>query len=168
MTVRDIRLYGDPVLRQPCEPIERIDDTVRQLVADLLDTVRPEGRAGVAAPQIGVGLQAFSYDVDGRTGYLLNPRITKVSDEVADIEEGCLSVPGLWFPTPRHTWARAEGIDLGGRPVAVEGDGVLGQALQHETDHLQGIVYLHRLPKERRREAMREMRGTSWFLTPRG
>lgn len=163
MPDRPIRLYGDPVLRTVSEPITNVDEGVRALVTDLLDSVKVEGRAGVAACQIGVGLRAFSYNVDGQVGYLINPEIVELGDEVEEIDEGCLSVPGLWFPTPRHTYAKARGTDLDGNEVVVEGTGVLAQALQHETDHLDGIVYLKRLAPERRREAMRKVRESDWF-----
>ena len=163
MPDRPIRLYGDPVLSTVSDPIDLIDDGIRSLVADLIDSVKVEGRAGVAACQIGVGLRAFSYNVDGVVGYLLNPEIIELGGEAAEIDEGCLSVPGLWFPTPRHPFAKARGIDLEGDEVIVEGTGTLAQALQHETDHLDGIVYLKRLLPERRREAMRQVRESAWF-----
>ncbi|BDZ37882.1 hypothetical protein GCM10025863_04960 [Microbacterium suwonense] len=123
MTVREIRLYGDPVLRQVCAPIEKIDDGVRALIADLVETVELPGRAGVAANQIGVALRAFSYNIDGDIGYVINPVLTEVRGEAEPIGEGCLSVPGLWHDTPRHPWARVEGIDLDGEPVVLEGRG---------------------------------------------
>src|SRR5690606_21676053 len=129
MTVREIRLYGDPVLRQVCAPIEHIDDGVRALIADLIDTVQLPGRAGVAANQIGVALRAFSYDIDGDVGYVINPVLTEVRGQKEPTGEGCLSVPGLWHDTLRHPWARVEGIDLDGRPVVLEGEGLLAQAL---------------------------------------
>lgn len=163
MTERAIRIFGDPVLTTPCAPIEKIDDRVRGLVTDLLDSVALPGRAGVAAPQIGVPLRAFSYHVDDEIGYLLNPEIVEVRGEKEGIDEGCLSVPGLWFETPRHPYARAEGIDLDGRTVTVEGTGVLAQALQHEVDHLDGMLYLKRLDTASRREAMRQVRQSDWF-----
>lgn len=163
MTVRDIRLFGDPVLKTVCDPIVDIDDRARGLVQDLLDSVRLPGRAGVAANQIGVGLRAFSYNVDGKVGYLINPTIVELSGDVYDAGEGCLSVPGLWHDVERYPFARAVGVDLDGNTVTVEGTGVLAQALQHEVDHLDGMLYLDRLTKERRRVAMREVRESSWF-----
>jgi peptide deformylase len=132
-------------------------------VRDLLDTVEPPGRAGLAAPQIGVGLRAFSYNVDGVIGYVLNPQLVRVEGELAPVEEGCLSVPGLWHPALRHPFARVEGIDLDGAPVVLEGEGLMAQCLQHEFDHLEGTLYLDRLTPERRRIAMREVRESSWF-----
>lgn len=163
MTVRPIRVFGDPILRAPSAPIGEIDDGIRSLVRDLLDTVELPGRAGVAAPQIGVGLRAFSYNIDGDIGYVLNPVLVAVEGEAELVGEGCLSVPGLWHEALRHPHARVEGIDLDGNAVVLEGDGLLAQALQHETDHLDGMLYLSRLPAETRRTAMREIRESDWF-----
>jgi len=163
MTVREIRLYPDPVLRTVCAPVDQIDDGVRALIADLIDTVELPGRAGVAANQIGVALRAFSYNIDGEIGYIINPVLTGVRGDAVPTGEGCLSVPGLWHDTPRHPWARVEGIDLDGAPVVLEGEGLLAQALQHETDHLDGRVYLNRLEGETRRTAMRQVRESDWF-----
>ncbi|HEY8280894.1 MAG TPA: peptide deformylase [Leifsonia sp.] len=163
MTERQIRLFGDPVLKTPSEPVGRIDEGVRGLVEDLVDSVLPPGRAGVAAPQIGVNLRAFSYNVDGEVGYVINPELVEVSGEPELVDEGCLSVPGLWFKTARYPFARVRGTDLDGNEVEVAGTGVLAQALQHETDHLDGKLYLDRLDKESRREAMKQVRESDWF-----
>ncbi|MBF4561127.1 peptide deformylase [Microbacterium sp. VKM Ac-2870] len=163
MAVRPIRLFGDPVLRAPSAPIEAIDDGVRSLVHDLLDTVALPGRAGVAAPQIGVGLRAFSYNIDGDIGYVLNPVLTDVAGEPHLVGEGCLSVPDLWHDTARYPWARVVGMDLTGAEVVLEGEGLLAQALQHETDHLDGMLYISRLSPEERKIAMRRIRESSWF-----
>lgn len=166
MTVRPIRLFGDPVLRSPADPVGRIDDSVRRLVDDLLDTVRVPGRAGVAAPQIGVGLRAFSYNVDGVVGYILNPELVEVRGEAEPVEEGCLSVPGFGFPRRRHPWARVVGTDLDGRTVELSGDGLMAQALQHECDHLEGRLYIEGLDPEIKRDAMRAVRQADWFARP--
>ncbi|MET2012866.1 peptide deformylase [Microbacterium chocolatum] len=163
MAVRPIRVFGDPVLRAACAPIESIDDGVRALVQDLLDTVAVPGRAGVAAPQIGVGLRAFSYNIDGDIGYVLNPVLVEVSGEPSRIGEGCLSVPGLWHDALRYPQAKVVGIDLNGDEVVVEGEGLMAQALQHETDHLDGMLYLQRLAPEDRRQAMKQIRESEWF-----
>jgi len=163
MTVRPIRLFGDPVLRAVSAPIEVVDDGVRALVQDLVDTVELPGRAGVAAPQIGVGLRAFSYNIDGDIGYILNPVLVEVRGEAEPVGEGCLSVPGLWHDALRHPWAKVTGTDLDGNEVVLEGEGLLAQALQHETDHLDGKLYLSRLEPETRKRAMREVRESDWF-----
>ncbi|MDT3767902.1 peptide deformylase [Gleimia hominis] len=159
MTVRDIRVIGDPVLRTPCEPITEIDEAVKHLVDDLLENVDEEGRAGLAANQIGVGLRAFSWNIDGEVDYILNPRIVELSeDEYQDGDEGCLSVPNLWFPTKRAWYARAEGIDLDGKKKVVEGEELMGRCIQHECDHLDGMLYLDRLDRAMRRKAMKQVR----------
>jgi len=163
MTVRPIRLFGDPVLRAPSAPIDTVDDGIRALVQDLLDTVELPGRAGVAAPQIGVGLRAFSYNIDGDIGYVLNPVVVEVRGEPVPVGEGCLSVPGLWHDALRHPWAKVVGTDLDGNEVVLEGEGLLAQALQHETDHLDGMLYLSRLSPDTRKLAMREVRESDWF-----
>jgi peptide deformylase len=161
--VRPIRLFGDPVLRSASDPVTVGDPRLASLVEDLLDTVREPGRAGVAAAQIGVSLRAFSYNVDGDVGYVLNPVVVEVSGERTLVDEGCLSVPGFWFPTPRYEYARVEGVDLDGQEVVLEGTGLMAQALQHETDHLDGTLYVLTLEPETKREAMREIRAADWW-----
>lgn len=163
MPERQIRLFGDPVLKTVSDPILAIDDRVRGLVKDLVDSVLLPGRAGVAAAQIGVNLRAFSFNIGGDVGYVLNPEIVELSGEPEAVDEGCLSVPGLWYPTPRYPFARVTGIDLDGEPIELSGTGIMAQALQHETDHLNGLLYLDRLDKENRRAAMKEIRESAWF-----
>lgn len=163
MTVRSIRTFGDPVLRQVAEPVGRIDDRVRGLVRDLLDTVAEPGRAGVAANQIGVPVRAFSYRTAEATGYVLDPELVEVRGEPEPMAEGCLSVPGLTFPVLRYPWARTVGRDLDGESVEIVGTGVLAEALQHEQDHLDGMVYLQRLEPDVRRTAMAAVRRAAWF-----
>ena len=164
MTERQIRLFGDPVLRSPSDPVHVTpnDAKLAALVEDLIDSVTPPGRAGVAAPQIGVGLRAFSYNVDGVIGYVLNP-VLEVSGDPEPVDEGCLSVPGFSFPRRRHPWARVTGVDLDGAEVVLEGEGLLAQALQHECDHLDGKLYLEGLDPETKRGAMRAVRAADWF-----
>jgi peptide deformylase len=167
MTERQIRLFGDPVLRSQSDPITVTpgDPRTRALVDDLIDTVTPPGRAGVAAPQIGVGLRAFSYNIDGDIGYVINP-VLEVSGEPELVDEGCLSVPGFFFPRLRYPYARVTGVDTAGKPVEVEGEGLMAQALQHETDHLDGKLYVEGLEPETKREAMRAIRAADWFRNP--
>ncbi|MGI5241347.1 peptide deformylase [Dactylosporangium sp. CA-139066] len=160
MTIRPIRILGDPVLRTPAEPVTSFDAQLRGLVRDLLDTLTGEpGRAGVAAPQIGVPARVFVYAAGGVSGHLVNPRITARAG-VQDGDEGCLSVPGLAFPTPRAWEVSAEGFDEHGEPVTVTGTGFLARALQHETDHLDGTLYFDHLTGEVRRQAVRAIRST--------
>ena len=165
MAVRAIRLFGDPVLRSACDPITPGDQRARALVDDLLETVAEPGRAGVAANQIGVGQRAFSYNVDGEIGYIINPVLEEVSGEADLVDEGCLSVPGFYFPRLRHPWARVSGVDLDGNPVELSGDGLMAQALQHETDHLDGHLFIEGLEPEVKREAMQAIRASTWWRT---
>ncbi len=163
MALREIRVIGDPILRTECDWITDINDGVRSLVADLLEGVDLEGRAGLAAPQIGVGLRAFSWNIDGEIGYVLNPRLVDVSeDEFQDGEEGCLSVPGLWYPTKRAWYAKVEGIDLDGNDVVLEGEELMARMLQHETDHLEGRIYIDRLDRPTRKQALRDIRNANF------
>ena len=164
MTERQIRLFGDPVLRSVADPItlKPGDARATALAEDLVDSVTPPGRAGVAAPQIGVGLRAFSYNIDGDIGYVFNP-VLEVSGEPELVDEGCLSVPGFYFPRMRYPFARVTGVDAAGREIVVEGDGLMAQALQHETDHLDGKLYIEGLEPDIKREAMRAVREADWF-----
>jgi peptide deformylase len=146
-----------------CDPIDPGDKRVQGLVDDLLETVEVPGRAGLAANQIGVGLRAFSYNIDGQVGYILNPVITELVGEPELVEEGCLSVPGFYFPRLRYAQATATGIDLEGNPIEISGQGVLAQAIQHEVDHLDGHLYIEGLEPEVKREAMRAIRSASWY-----
>lgn len=162
MSVREIRLFGDPVLRSACDKVSD-PSTVSQLVNDLLETTALPGRAGVAANQIGVGQAVFSYFMDGKASYLINPEIIELSGDVQEIDEGCLSLPGLWHKTPRYPVAVARGLQLDGSEVEVRGEGLLAQILQHECDHLSGKLYIDRLSSEERKLAMRTLREQPWF-----
>jgi peptide deformylase len=157
MSVRPIRMFGDPVLRTPCDRVTRFDSSLAALVDDLLDTVREPGRAGLAANQIGVGLAAFSYNVDDRIGYVINPVLAEVSGE-QDGLEACLSLPGISAIRPRAARAVVTGVDLHGDPVTVRGTGELARCLQHETDHLRGELYIDGLKGEERVAVMRRLR----------
>ncbi|HET8867588.1 MAG TPA: peptide deformylase [Agrococcus sp.] len=163
MSVREIRVFGDPVLRERAAPVDPAASATAALVQDLLDTVRLPGRAGVAGCQIGVAKAAFSYNVDGEVGYVLNPRIDEVRGEPELVDEGCLSVPELGFPTPRHPYCRVIGVDLDGHEVVLEGEGLMAQMLQHEMAHLDGKLYLQALEKDMRSLAMAEVRKADWY-----
>lgn len=159
MSVREIRVVGDPVLRTVCDPITSITDGVRTLVRDLVDTVDMDGRAGVAANQIGVSLRAFSWGLEEEgTGYVLNPRITELSEGTQEDEEGCLSVPGLWYPRQRAAFARCVGEDLDGNEVVLEGEGITARLIQHEVGHLGGALYIDGLERAVRKRALRDIR----------
>lgn len=162
MSVREIRLFGDPVLKTRCSEVLDFEKA-KPLIQDLIDTTSLPGRAGVAANQIGVELRAFSYNVDGEIGYLINPVILGLEGEPELIDEGCLSVPGLWQKVMRHPIATAKGFQIDGTEVEIRGEGLLAQALQHEVDHLDGYLYLDRLSKDERKLAFRALREQTWF-----
>lgn len=166
MAVRDIRLFGDPVLRTPAEPVTTFDKELRQLVADLTETMRAAPGVGLAAPQIGVSLRVFTYDVDGVLGHLVNPVLGPFSEQMMDGEEGCLSLPGLAFDLERPEQVLAAGQNVYGDPVVVEGSGLLSRCLQHETDHLDGVLFIDRLDRETKKAAMRAIREAEWAGQP--
>jgi peptide deformylase len=158
VTIRPIRELGDPVLRTPADEVRAFDRELAALVRDLLETVDHPGRAGLAAPQIGVSARVFSYNVDGEIGHLVNPTVVELSEEVQDGDEGCLSIPGIWAPTVRAMHAVVEGFDVHGEPLRLSGSGLMARCLQHEVDHLDGRVFLDRLTGEARKTALRALR----------
>lgn len=162
MSVQEIRLFGDPVLVSPASPVVDFDKELRKLVQDLTDTMIAAPGAGLAAPQIGVPLRVFVWDVDEVLGHLINPTLD-LSDEQQEGEEGCLSFPDLLYPTKRSMRVVAKGWNMHGEPVTVEGSELLARAIQHETDHLDGIVFIDRLDAETRKVAMKEIRESYWF-----
>lgn len=164
MSIKPIRLFGDPVLTTPASPVIDFDKELRTLVKDLTDTMLEAPGAGLAAPQIGVPLRVFVWDIDEAIGHLINPSLD-LSEEMQDGEEGCLSFPALSFETPRAFRAVATGFNMYGEPVTVEGTELLARCLQHETDHLDGIVFIDRLSPQDRKLAMKEIRESDWFAT---
>jgi peptide deformylase len=164
VAIRPIRLFGDPVLRTAAVPVTDFDKELRSLVADLTDTMLDAPGAGLAAPQIGVGLRVFTWFVEGEVGHLINPEL-RLSEEVQDGPEGCLSLPGLSVDCRRALSVVAHGFDMYGEPKVVEGSELLARAIQHETDHLDGILFIDRLDREARRQAMKTIRESEWFGT---
>jgi peptide deformylase len=162
VSVTPIRLMGDPVLRRKAEPVVDFDRELRQLVADLTDTMHAAGGAGLAAPQIGVGLRVFTWYVDGQVGHLVNPDVTPVGEDEQIDPEGCLSIPGFRFDCRRHLYIAATGWDVHGEPVRVEGSHMLARAVQHEVDHLDGVLFVDRLDAEAREAALAVLRDAEW------
>jgi peptide deformylase len=165
MTVQPIRLFGDPILRTPADEVVDFDKELRKLVADLTETMRDAPGSGLAAPQIGVSLRVFTWWVDDELGHLCNPSLD-LSDETQDGEEGCLSIPDLAFDTRRAQRVVAKGFNMHGEPVTIEGSDLLARAIQHETDHLDGILFVDRLDTETRKTAMKAIREAEWFGEP--
>ncbi|MBX6387901.1 MAG: peptide deformylase [Frankia sp.] len=168
MAVRDIRLFGDPVLRTVAAPVTTFDKELRRLVRDLAETMADAGGVGLAAPQVGVSLRVFTYlDDDDEVGHLVNPVLGPFSEELQDGEEGCLSLPGLSFELRRSERVVAVGQNVYGDPVTVEGSGLLARCLQHETDHLDGVLFVDRLDKETKKAAMKAIREAEWANEPK-
>jgi peptide deformylase len=165
VSIKSIRLFGDPVLRTPAETVTDFDAELRRLVKDLTETMMDAPGVGLAAPQIGVGLRVFTYYVDDVLGHMINPTLRLSEDEETD-DEGCLSFPGLAYPTKRAYGVVAKGFDMHGEPVTLEGTGHLARCVQHETDHLDGVLFIDRLDAAQRKLAMKEIRAAEWWGEP--
>jgi peptide deformylase len=159
MAPYDIRVFGDPVLRSPCEEVTEIDGDLAKLAEDMLQTMYEAPGVGLAANQIGVQKRMFVYDInDGRGGFtVVNPRIVEREDEWT-YEEGCLSVPGLSWPIARPARVHLVGWDLDGNELSIEADELLARVFQHETDHLDGVLLIERLDRGQRKQALRTLR----------
>jgi peptide deformylase len=173
MAVHPIRIAGEPVLHNPTRPVEVFDESLRTLIDDMYETMAAAHGVGLAANQIGVDLRLFVYDCpddDGvrHRGVVVNPTL-ETSDvplgmpDPDDDFEGCLSAPGETYPTGRASWAKVTGFDGDGKPVEVEGTGFFARCLQHETDHLDGVLFIDRLDRETRKLAMKAIREAEWF-----
>lgn len=158
MAVLRIRTFGDPVLRQRAREVEEVTDVHRKLVGDMIETMRDAPGVGLAGPQVGILERIFVWEVDDRHGAVFNPVIVERSDERMTDDEGCLSVPGLTYPVERHSRVTVEGLDENGEPVRIEADDLLARVVQHETDHLDGVLFMDRLPDDLRKKAMRSLR----------
>lgn len=163
MTVQPIRLFGDPVLRTKADPVVDFDKELRGLVRDMTETLLDAGGAGLAAPQLGVGLRVFAFDVDDTVGHLVNPVLEFPDVEEQDGPEGCLSIPGVYIDTKRRMNVVARGFNEYGDPVQIVGTGMMARCCQHEVDHLDGVLFLDRLDASSRKQAMKEIRQAPWY-----
>ncbi|SDL73674.1 peptide deformylase [Corynebacterium mycetoides] len=163
MALRKIRLFGDPVLNTVASPVTRFDEQLRTLVGDMLETMDHAGGVGLAANQIGATARVFVFDCQGMRGHIVNPVWKPAGVDTQTGTEGCLSVPGVGGTVTRHNSVIATGVDADGRPLAISGTGLLARCIQHETDHLDGIMFMRRMEPEARKEAMSNIRGADWF-----
>lgn len=174
MTVHPITITGEPVLHQRARPVEKFDDVLRTLIADMFETMDTANGVGLAAPQIGVGLRIFVYgmenddDVPAR-GVIVNPTLvtSKIPGSEPDPDEeseGCLSVPGEAFPLKRADWVRVSGFDGDGGPVEFEATGWFARCMQHENDHLDGKLYVDRLNAKHTRRARKAVKANGWGI----
>jgi len=167
VAVQPIRLFGDPVLRTPADPVRDFDKELRTLVKDLFETMLDAPGVGLAAPQIGVGLRVFTYHLDdAESGHLVNPELSFPDKEDQNGPEGCLSLPGLTFDCLRRMNVIATGWNMFGDPVTVDGSEVLARCIQHETDHLDGVLFVDRLDPETKKAAMKAIREAEWSGAP--
>lgn len=159
MAVLPIRVFGDPILRTVSRPVEKVNDRTRKLVEDMIETMYDAPGVGLAAPQVGVGRRIFVFDIDDDRGprTIINPVLVETSGEWR-YDEGCLSVPENFWSITRPARAVVRGLDLDGNQVEYRGDELLGRVLQHEVDHLNGVLLLERLERRDRRQALREIR----------
>ena len=168
MATLKIRTWGDPILRQRSREVDKLTDLHRGLVNNMLDTMREAPGVGLAAPQVGVAERIFTWEVEDRFGALVNPVITERSDAESEDEEGCLSIPGVFYPVSRAERVRVEGLDADGRPVRLDAEGLLARVCQHEIDHLDGVLFIDHLSQEDRRDALARLREEALGLTPPG
>jgi peptide deformylase len=159
MSILPIRTLGSPVLREPCREVETFDELLERLSKDMVATMYDAPGVGLAAPQVGLSLRFFVFDANDGSGShaVANPLLSELDGEQSD-DEGCLSIPGLWYPTPRSLHARVDGQDVKGQPVSFEGEGLLARIFQHETDHVNGMLFIDRLSETDRRQAMGQLR----------
>ena len=158
VTVMQIRTLGDPVLRETASPVEVFDDALRRLVDDMVETMYAAPGVGLAGNQVGLRTACFVYDDrEGHAGFVANPRLSEPEGEET-LEEGCLSIPGPYHPLVRAARVRLAGADLDGEPLDIVAEGLLARIFQHETDHLNGMLYIDRLDDSGRRDVMRQLR----------
>lgn len=167
MTIRDIRLFGDPVLTTRSDEVTEFDDALRGIVDDMLETMDHAEGVGLAANQIGLTRRIFVYDTthveDGLRGHIINPVWEAIGEDTQTGEEGCLSIPDISVETERFQTVRVSGQDVNGNPIAMVASGLMARCIQHETDHLDGVLFLRRLSPELRKEAMAAIRTADWF-----
>ncbi|SHM22069.1 peptide deformylase [Cryptosporangium aurantiacum] len=162
-----IVVTGQPVLHRPAAPVTVFDAALAELVEQMTASMKAAPGAGLAGPQVGVGLRLFTYDCGpGQRGHVVNPVLERLSTVLEVEAEGCLSIPGLRYPTPRASRVRVTGVDVDGKPVDVVGEGYLARCFQHEVDHLDGVLYVERLGGKVRKQALKDIRAASWNGTP--
>lgn len=169
MALLKVRILGDPILRAKASPVAAFDAKLEQLVADMLETMDEAPGVGLAAPQVGISTRLFVYDSGepGERGALANPEIVWASDELVEMEEGCLSIPDAYFPVTRPAAVTVEAVRPDGSPIRIEADDVLARIFQHEIDHLDGILFIDHLPKDLRKQAMAALRDQDMGLQRR-
>jgi len=165
MAILPIRTLGDPVLRQPAGPVEEFDDALGALAEDMIETMHEAPGVGLAAPQVGRAIRLVVFDIGEGPSALVNPTLSSPEGEQVG-EEGCLSIPGLYFEVRRAMRVTAQGFDTSGEPVRIEAEELLARVLQHEVDHIDGLLFIDRLDEDERKRAMAELRRQELGLAP--
>lgn len=167
MTVLPIRLFGDPVLTTRASEVTEYNAALRTLVQDMIETMASAGGVGLAANQVGVLRRVFVFDCShvpgGLRGHVVNPVWEPVGEEKEGGTEGCLSIPDISLSIPRYRRVRLNGTDMEGKPISISASGLLARCIQHETDHLDGVLYLKRAEAADRKAAMAQIRAAAWF-----
>ena len=166
MAILEIKRFGHPALRQRAAEVDRVTDVHQRLVTDMVETMRAAPGVGLAGPQVGVLDRIFVWEVEEEHGAVFNPVITEASEEKVEEEEGCLSLPGLYYPVLRSRVVRVEGTDESGRPVVLDAEDLLARVCQHEIDHLDGVLFIDHLPEDLRKEALAILRDQAMGLAP--
>ena len=164
MAILQIRKFGDPALRQQAREVEHVTDLHQRVIDDMLETMRAAPGVGLAGPQVGVLERIFVWEVEDEFGALINPKIVSSSDESFVEDEGCLSLPGIYYPVERSLKVTVEGLDRHGEPITIEGHEMLARVCQHEIDHLDGILFIDHLPEDLRKEALGTLRDQAMGL----
>ena len=162
MAILPIRKFGDPALRQRAQKIEAVTDLHKRLIEDMYETMRDAPGVGLAGPQVGVMERIFVWEVGEEHGAVINPVIVSTSDEQEEGEEGCLSLPGIYYPVTRPATVKVEGLDENGDPVSLDAEGLLARVCQHETDHLDGVLFVDRLDDDARAAALTAIEQAEW------
>lgn len=167
MSILPVRFMGAPVLREKARPVEKFDRALKRLARDMVETMYDSHGVGLAAPQVGISSRLFVFD-DGETGpiSMVNPELSGLEGEQGG-EEGCLSVPGIYFNVVRAERVRVRGLDVDGSPLEMLGEGLLARIFQHEMDHIDGVLFIDRLSEQDRKEAMRLLREQELGLVTR-
>lgn len=163
MTALSLRLFGDPILKTPARPVEKFGDGLRSTAAEMLEIMDASGGVGLAANQVGLQIRMFVYECNGMRGHLVNPVWHQVGTETQTGTEGCLSVPGVRGTITRAANVLATGSDVDGHPVAIAASGLLARCIQHESDHLDGVMFMQRMEREEKNAAMAEIYASNWW-----
>ena len=168
MAVLPIRIFGDPVLRARAAEVEDFDAALERLASDMLETMRAAEGLGLAGNQVGVLKRLFTWEEGDERGAIVNPEVVETSEELQHGDEGCLSFPGLFYPTERPLRARLRGRDPRGEPIERIGEGLRARIFLHELDHLNGILFIDHLARHDRKEALRRIRAGELEQAPAG